>query len=200
MTTKDIYIGNNGTGRDEVLSEAESYAKANGFSKKECIRIRLLSEELMGMVEAIAGQFFFFFFIEGGSRKYKLIVNAKVNMDSRIRNELLAASSRKKNDAAKGICNKLKDIFEMYMLGCREVLSDQNYYYMYYGYGLSDVDDFNSVSIWKLSDYKNNVNVKNNTEDWDELEKSIIANLADDVSVGIKGDDVELIVTRTLTL
>ena len=29
MTTKDIYIGNNGTGRDEVLSEAESYAKEN---------------------------------------------------------------------------------------------------------------------------------------------------------------------------
>ena len=57
-----------------------------------------------------------------------------------------------------------------------------------------------TVTVWKLSDYKNNVNVKNNTEDWDELEKSIIANLADDVSVGIKGDDVELIVTRTLTL
>ena len=200
MKTKDIYIGNNGTGRDEVLSEAEKYAQENGFSKKEGIRIRLLSEELMGMVEAIAGQFFAYFHIEGGSRKYKLIVNAKVNMDSRIRNELLEASSRKKNDAAKGICNKLKDIFEMYMLGCREVLRDQNYYDMYYGYGLSDVNDLNSVSIWKLSDYKNNVNVKNNTEDWDELEKSIIANLADDVSVGIKGDDVELIVTRTLTL
>lgn len=200
MKTKDIYIGNNGTGRDEVLSEAEKYAQENGFSKKEGIRIRLLSEELMGMVEAIAGQFFAYFHIEGGSKKYKLIVNAKVNMDSRIRNELLEASSRKKNDAAKGICNKLKDIFEMYMLGCREVLRDQNYYDMYYGYGLSDVNDLNSVSIWKLSDYKNNVNVKNNTEDWDELEKSIIANLADDVSVGIKGDDVELIVTRTLTL
>ena len=33
-------------------------------------------------------------------------------------------------------------------------------------------------------------------EDWDELEKSIIANLADDVTVGINGDNVEMVITK----
>ena len=33
-------------------------------------------------------------------------------------------------------------------------------------------------------------------EEWDELEKSIIANLADDVTVGINGNNVEMIITK----
>ncbi len=33
-------------------------------------------------------------------------------------------------------------------------------------------------------------------ERWDELEKSVIANLADDVSVGIVGTTVEMTVTK----
>ena len=33
-------------------------------------------------------------------------------------------------------------------------------------------------------------------DEWDELEKSIIANIADDVSVGINKDMVEMIITK----
>ena len=33
-------------------------------------------------------------------------------------------------------------------------------------------------------------------EDWDELEKSIVANIADDVKIGIAGQDVEMVITK----
>jgi hypothetical protein len=37
---------------------------------------------------------------------------------------------------------------------------------------------------------------RNNAEPWDELEKSIIANLADDVIVSVKGHNVEIVIMK----
>lgn len=51
------------------------------------------------------------------------------------------------------------------------------------------------INAWHLSSYKENVS--DNTEEWDELEKSIIANLANDVIVGVKGKKVDIIIKKT---
>ena len=78
-------------------------------------------------------------------------------------------------------------------------------------YGLADYESFltyginsdsmaGSSGVWTLTQYRTAVvNENENNEysqEWDELERSIIANLADDVSVGIKGDKVEIIITK----
>ena len=47
---------------------------------------------------------------------------------------------------------------------------------------------------WSLNRYKNAA--EENGEEWDELEASIIANLADDVIVGIKGSKVDITVKK----
>jgi hypothetical protein len=47
---------------------------------------------------------------------------------------------------------------------------------------------------WTLSRYKDAQ--KDNAEPWDELEKSIIANLADDVIVSVKGNQIEIIIEK----
>ena len=55
--------------------------------------------------------------------------------------------------------------------------------------------------VWTLQDYKNDLD-KARGEDaevdemLDELEKSIVARLADDIVVGVKGDRVDLIITK----
>ena len=52
-------------------------------------------------------------------------------------------------------------------------------------------------SMWSLSEYKERVQEGEDTAgNWDELERSIIANIADDISVGILGDRVEMIVSK----
>ena len=48
---------------------------------------------------------------------------------------------------------------------------------------------------WSLNKYRNVVK-KEDKEDWDELEKSIIANLADDVIVGVKGKQANIVVVK----
>ena len=47
---------------------------------------------------------------------------------------------------------------------------------------------------WTLNRYKDSV--RDSEESWDELEKSIIANLADDVAVSVKGNKVEILITK----
>ena len=47
---------------------------------------------------------------------------------------------------------------------------------------------------WTLKRYKDAE--RNNKEPWDELEKSIIANLADDLTVGVKGRQATIVVTK----
>jgi hypothetical protein len=51
------------------------------------------------------------------------------------------------------------------------------------------------VYSWSLNKYRNVVK-KENVEDWDELEKSIIANIADDVIVGVKGRKATFIIVK----
>ncbi len=204
MVTKKVYVSNNGQGYDDVLSEAEKYAEYRNLTGRKKIHIRLLAEELMGMVETIAGNFYSYFWIEDDDDKpeiYHLHLKANVNMDGQIRDVFLDASTSGKNAAAKGIMGKLRDIFQTYMIGFKDT-DNVSYSEPYPGYSCFTeygLEPFSSSNLWTLSRYKENVSKnkdERNLEDWDELEKSIIANLADDVSVGIEGDSVEMIITK----
>lgn len=204
MVTKKVYVSNNGQGYDDVLSEAEKYAEYRNLTGRKKIHIRLLAEELMGMVETIAGNFYSYFWIEDDDDKpeiYHLHLKANVNMDGQIRDVFLDASTSGKNAAAKGIMGKLRDIFQTYMIGFKDT-DNVSYSEPYPGYSCFTeygLEPFSSSNLWTLSRYKENVSKnkdERNLEDWDELEKSIIANLADDVSVGIEGDFVEMIITK----
>jgi hypothetical protein len=58
---------------------------------------------------------------------------------------------------------------------------------------------FMDTVYWSLSDYKNNVGKEGASEEhkerWDELEKSIVNNIADDVQVGVKGNHVVMTIS-----
>ena len=53
--------------------------------------------------------------------------------------------------------------------------------------------------IWTLNNYTQKVSARKEGEEWDELEKFILANIADDVVVRIHGRRVEVIVSRAFT-
>ena len=55
--------------------------------------------------------------------------------------------------------------------------------------------------VWSLESYRQGLDdVKKTNQDagevWDELEKSILANLADDVKVAIRGNEAEITVEK----
>ena len=61
--------------------------------------------------------------------------------------------------------------------------------------------EMNEAFYWTLDNYRASVEDEKGTgeeadEDWDELEKSVVANLADDVRIGIQGKHVTVDVIK----
>ena len=197
MKTNEIYVSNQGTGREDALSEAEKYADYQTLGHREKMHIRILTEELLGMVEAIAGNFYAYYWIEDDSEGYHLHLEAKANMDTKKKDALIDASTSKQNNSARGVMGKLRDVFQNYWMGYKETIVDSASYYDYMRYGMIEPGFNNSLDFWSLSQYRTVVRKDDsNQEEWDELEKSIVANLADDVTVGIRGNNVELVITK----
>ena len=202
MLTDKVYVNNRGAGREKALAEVERFADYCRLDGKKKLHLRLLSEELLGMVTEIGGDFDAEFWIDGSDDGCRICLEAETEMNTQKREELLKTSTSGKNAAAKGIMGKLKNVMELYWLGYKDVVEGATDYSLaeYTSMAMSTMSSPRPMVDWKLSDYRNEVEGEKNgsrSEDWDELEKSIVANLADDVSVGIKGGTVEFVITKT---
>ncbi len=201
MKTNMIDIDNNGIGADFALTEVERFAGDAELSPKGRIHIRLLTEELLGMVRTIGGEFESKFWVEGNSSCTEIHLSAKMKMSLQKREELLKVSTSGKNAAYSGVMDRIKEEMEIYLLSLEEGAEDS----VGVDYGVDDLIGFDSKyeyktpQDWKLSEYKGSVERQRDSEriaEWDQLEKSIVANLADEVSVGIRGDRVEVVITK----
>ena len=50
--------------------------------------------------------------------------------------------------------------------------------------------------MWSMEKYSENVKKNGDKKEWDTLERSIIANIADEIKVGIQGSRVEITVYK----
>ena len=57
-------------------------------------------------------------------------------------------------------------------------------------------DGVNYDYLWSLQQYRNQIDKDTQEESWDELEKSVIASVSDDVIVGVKGTQVNIILVK----
>ena len=100
----------------------------------------------------------------------------------------------KKNAAAVGIVGKIRNAVENLLLHTEDAngcIPSSELFYLSAGY----CGSANFSGMWTLNQYKVNAKEKKQ-EDWDELEKSIIANLADDVIVGVKGKKASIVIVK----
>ena len=194
MVTYKVYVGNDDKSRDKAMELVDSFAAGCDLSQKDKMHITLLTEELLGMTAAIGGTFSANFWIEGNEKSCRLCLSAQMNMSLQKREELLKASTSGKNDAYRGIMDKVREEMELYMLRLTESAEDSTGvdYGLYSPAGIAD--------DWTLSDYKGSLQRKKDEAriaEWDTFERSIVANIADDVSVGIRGDKVEVTITKS---
>ena len=210
MQTDKIRIRSTGEGAEEVLEEASKFASYSGLDKKSALRVRLLAEETLGMVSAITGDFNADFWIESDKKcAVRICVEALTDMDFKKKQDLINASTKKKNEAAKGFMGKIRQIIENGLYSIDEVGSLQAEYgtgsVMYANMGMCEIDPGSAIHsmnyMWSLENYRNSVQNASETdlavkEAWDELEKSIVASIADDVRVGVSGNKVELFIEK----
>ncbi|MBQ7158341.1 MAG: hypothetical protein IJS09_02805 [Treponema sp.] len=189
-------LSNDTVSLENALKEAEKIAVYAGLDAKQTGRLRLLAEELIGMVPSLLAYADGDFWIEAEGKNFTLHVSLTPSsiVNAEKREKLLAVSSSGKNAAAVGIMNKIRIAAELMLLDYAEVSSSMPASYDFYSQGMSSAPLFVDPA-WSLQAYRSSAEQEKN-EKWDELEKSIIANIADDVLVGIQGKKVDIIVKK----
>ena len=193
---------------ETVLGEVEKVTAYNGLEDKKALKLRLLAEELCGMLPGLIENFSGVFWAENNEDDYALHVELKAeDMSIELRDELISVSKSGKNAAAKGIMGKIRAVAETMLLVASdpELSVPTEEYYDYHGYnmGFGYIDPAIScetgyVYSWSLFNYKTAVEEKEN--EYAELERSIVAKLADDIIVGVRGNNVEIVVKKSFAL
>ena len=188
-----------------VLAEVEKVTAYNGLDAKKALRLRLLAEELCGMLPGLVENFDGEFWAENDGDNYELHVELKADdMNLDLRDELISVSKSGKNAAAKGIMGKIRAVAETMLLAASDssIPLPSGEYYDYNGFnmGFGYIDpsicyETGYMYSWSLYNYKSAVEEK--TEEYAELERSIVAKLADDIVVGVRGNNVEIVVKKS---
>ena len=206
----EIYISDSEAKATEALEVTDSFISKTGLTGRNAIRFRLLAEETIGMVRAMTGDFKALFWLEEEEGLYRVKLMAKTDMSKEKKSSLLSVSSSGKNNSAKGFMGKIGDMIENGMLHFDEVMKLQQEYgvgtvdYGFMGRVLpGEVPSMDDSLVWSLQGYKESLEdasgeqegAGKSKEAWDELEKSIVANIADDVVVGVKKDRIDMTIT-----
>ena len=194
MRTDIIAVTNTGDHMQTVLREAEKTAEYKGLSEQSSMQLRLLTEEMMGLMRSITGEKKGEFWIEDQDGVFQLHLKVETVMDGQRRKQLIAVSSEGKNEAAQGLMGKIRAFFEpsgdtptfagLFMPG-------------------SSPQMYGSLT-WSMEEYRENVaqmrkdGREGAEEAWDELEKSVVAHVADEVKVSIRGTNVEITIYKKL--
>ena len=199
MITEIIKIGSDGKGAESALAVTDKAAAYGGLDPKESIRLTLLSEELIGLFKSIAGDISDAgFWIEQENKEFKIHMKATVEMNQALRKEFLSISRSGKNAAAKGFMGKLKDLISTALMP----ESDPAQRSIPVGFVSMDNPASSEQAaslLWTLQDYRTGLNgtdKSGNEDEWDELEKSIVANIADDVQVSVNGAVVDVAIIK----
>jgi hypothetical protein len=205
--SENLYIDHTEESAAQALKMADEFLAIQDINRKTTIRLRLLVEETIGMVKAMTGDFNALFHMEEDNGEFRIVLTCKTLMDKEKKSSLLSVSSSGKNAAVKGFMGKISEIIENGILNFDDVMKLNQQYgggsidYMCMGMGsmgtvpLAVPADAEPVT-WSLSNYRNALEESSENapskEAWDELEKSIVANIARDVIVGVKKDRVDV--------
>jgi len=204
IKSRELTFTTVGPDMSEILKEAESFASRLGLSQKEERRFRLLVEETTEMLRTITGDHIInVSFIENDDN-LTIHLETDTLMNLEMHDKLMSISKSGKNESAKGILGKIREAFELAAMLPNSDTTDSWVLYGSPAMIMGVPEDSSSFSMmdtmyWSLSSYKDNLEGDSSAskqDSWDELEKSIVANLASDVRIGISDSHVVMDVIR----
>lgn len=179
-----------------ILKESERVAEYNGLSHKQALQLRLLCEEIDGMLPNIIDDFEGELWIDFEDGVCKVSVSIRIpefNTDKK--EALICLAKNRKNAAAVGIVGRIRNAIENFFLD-EERMETLSLSTESFGLAHGYCEGVNYAYLWRLEEYRNAVHQEEQEEAWDELEKSVIASVADDVIVGVKGKCAEITVIK----
>jgi hypothetical protein len=153
----------------------------------------LLAEELVEMLPELLQFSEGEFWVESEGKNFELHVTLHPNqtLTAEHREKLLDVSTSKQNAAAVGIMAKIRLAAEFFLMDYEKSAGMSESLYVPGTPSVISMAD----PLWSLSAYREGAK-KAQGETWDELEKSIVANLADDVVVALQGGQVDIVVKK----
>ncbi len=204
MFVSDKFMVNSDAGRMAAARYAtENFAWQAKLDKRDTLRLDLLVEETLGMVKAMLDDFYGQIWFVADGKACEIHFEATSDMNADKKQELLSVSSTGKNTAAKGFMAKLGEVISGALHGMGNTMDTYGQETIKYGIvHTPSVLSANSdmMTIWTLQSYRSDLSEAHSDdgaeEALDELEKSIVAKLADDVLVGVKGDRIDLVIKK----
>ena len=205
MLVSDKFMVNSDAERMAAARYAtENFAWQMKLDKHDTLRLDLLVEETLGMVKTMLEDFYGQIWFVGDGKRCEIHFEATADMDADKKDELLSVSSTGKNAAKLGFMVRLGEMISGALRGAGRTMDAYGQETMKYGIVnmpelISSVPDM--TPIWTLQAYRSDLTQARlddgaAEEAWDELEKSIVAKLADDVVVGVKGDRIDLVISK----
>jgi hypothetical protein len=200
MKTDEITIDSRGKRMETALAQAEKVAAYKGLTGRDALSLRLLTEEMLGLMRALTGESEGVFWIEDEDGEYRLHLRVRTRLNADERAQLLSVSSTGKNESAKGLMGRLRDFFDW---GSDADLAAYN------GPLLMPemYETTSSPSLdweWSMVRYEDALNRRMAAADpaakeaWDELEKSVVTHVADDIRVSIRNGNVEMVILKKM--
>ena len=179
-----------------ILKESGRVAEYNGLSHKQALQLRLLCEEIDGMLPNIIDDFDGELWIDFEDGVCKVNVSIQIpELNIEKKEELIRIAKNRKNAAVVGIVGKIRNAIEDFFLDKERMellaLSSEPF-----GLAAGYSEGVDYAYLWRLDEYRSLVKKEEKAEAWDELEKSVIASAADDVIVGVKGKCAEVVIIK----
>ncbi len=160
------------------MKKVETFSRRYSLSTRETSQLRLLSEEMYGLLSPYAGgsDITSSLRMKGQICEVRLKMDAELSAD--VRRELLRMSSSGGNILRKNMVEFLQDVVRDYRRGNDDLRSGR----------------------WSLRQYEKSL-LEDDTaldEEKDEFQRSIISRLADDVQIGVREGKVEIVAYKKL--
>ena len=188
MEKSDVF--NQSHSMEHILSETELFGRSCELTPPEALKLRLLAEETLSLTVRLFEHLTYTMQIEHAKSRFSIDLKASTLVDSDQKEKVLSLSSTGKNKAS-GVLGKISEVFGYFLTSDTEAFPFGGTYESHY---VSNNPD----TLFSLKYYKNNISDEEKKPEWDGLEKSIIAHFADDVTIGVRSDKVEVIASIIL--
>ena len=212
-TSSQILLTSDADKLAEAYNRVDNCVGALELKKKDTLRIKLLLEETIGMFDAMTGDLTALLWVEKYKSEcaIKIVGNTQMNADKKY--DILSMSTSGNNELVHGFMGKLKDVIETGILNYESVMKlNQEYNGVSVNFGgLGVYTDVSAATnpiattgfMWSMEDYRKALQQNKDSNEgmmhaWDELEKSIVASIADDVIVGVKNNRVQMTIIYKL--
>ena len=120
MESEKMLITNKNFQIYDALAKIDSYLEDLELGPKDTLHLRLLMEETLGMLGAMAGEYKALLWLERKGDDCNIKLTAKTDMDIDKKKEILSVSKSGENTLAKGFMGKIADIIENGIPGADE--------------------------------------------------------------------------------